>query len=45
MSSFLMSLHSHLVWTWTSMSGTNSLWIMIGLLATGWFLSTATRRA
>ena len=44
MSSLLISMHSRLVWTWNSMSTTETLWIIIGLMATGWFLST-TRRA
>lgn len=44
MNMLLMSLNSRLIWTWNSMSTTQSLWIIIGLMATGWFLST-TRRA
>lgn len=43
MSSFWMSMHSRLVWTWNSMSTTETLWVIIGLLATGWFLSTQRR--
>lgn len=43
MNSLLMSLYSHLVWTWKSTSMTESLWTIIGLLATVWFLSTLRR--
>ena len=43
MNTFVMSLNSYLVWTWKSMSMTEYLWIIIGLLATGWFLSTLRR--
>ncbi len=43
MNTLLMPLNSHLVWTWKSTSMTEYLWIIIGLLATGWFLSTLRR--
>ncbi len=36
-------LLTHLTWTWHSLSGTNYLWGVIGLLATGWCLSTLRR--
>lgn len=43
MNARLMSLNSHLIWTWKSTSLTEYLWILIGLLARGWFLSTLRR--
>lgn len=43
MNTFLMSLNSYLVWNWKSTSMTEYLWTIIGLMATGWFLSTLRR--
>lgn len=34
---------THLTWAWQSVSVTDYLWGVIGLLATGWFLSTLRR--
>ena len=34
---------THLTWTWHSVSPTDYLWAVIGLLATGWLLSTLRR--
>ncbi len=43
MNSWWMMLNSQLVWTWKTTSMTESLWTIIGLMATGWFLSTLRR--
>jgi hypothetical protein len=37
------SVVTHLTWTWHSISLTDYWWAIIGLLATGWFLSTLRR--
>jgi hypothetical protein len=43
MHSCWMMLNSQLVWTWKTTSMTEYLWTIIGLRATGWFLSTLRR--